>query len=83
MTYNVIAYDHNLNEIPLFAGIDEVALNEFFDAYCEDGKDLFDLNYRWLRDNELPEYNIPYCTSGWLIRYAVVDEVNKLEEESE
>lgn len=75
MTYNVIAYDANLNEIPLFIGIDEVALNEFLNSYCEDGKDLWDLNYRWLRDNELPEYNIPCCISGWLIRYKEAETV--------
>lgn len=72
MKYNVIAQDRNLNEIPLFTGIDEVALNEFLDSYCEDRKGLLDLNYRWLRGNELPEYNIPYRHSGWLIRYKEV-----------
>lgn len=69
MKYNVIAQDANLNGILLFTEIDEVALNEFLNSYCEDRKDLWDLNYRWLRDNELPEYNIPYRLSGWLIRY--------------
>ncbi len=69
MKYNVVAQDANLNEIQLFNGIDEVALNEFLGFYCEDKKDLWDLNYRWLMGNELPEYNIPYRHGGWLIRY--------------
>lgn len=75
MTYNVIAQDANLNEIPLFTRIDEAALNEFLDSYCDKRDYLRDMNYRWLRDYELPEYNVPYRSAGWIIRFKEAETV--------
>lgn len=71
--YNVIAEDANLNRYQIFTGIDETMLNEFLDDYCkkysERDDDPWDKNYRWLKDYELPEYNIPYRSMGWIIRF--------------
>lgn len=69
MKYNVVAQDANLNEIQLFNGIDENALDEFLNDYCTKDVDPWDASYRWLKDCELPEYNIPYRSNGWIIRF--------------
>lgn len=73
--YNVIAQDANNNVIQLFIEIDEVTFNEFLTEYCNtDERDIdpWDKNYRWLKDNELPEYNIPYRATGWIVRFCEV-----------
>lgn len=68
--YNVIAQDANNNRIQIFIGIDEVTFKKFLNEYCHDDKDLYDENYRWLKDHELPAYNIPYRAMGWIIKFA-------------
>lgn len=73
--YNAMAQDANNNLIQIFVEVDEATLNEFLNDYCEmDEKHLdpWDKNYRWLKDYELPEYDIPYRAQGWIIRFCEV-----------
>ena len=73
--FNVFAQDCNLNKIQLFTEVDENTLNEFLNDYCNtDERDIdpWDKNYRWLKDYELPEYNIPYRENGWTVRFCEV-----------
>ena len=73
--YKVYASDANCNVIPIFSEIDEQKLNEFLNDYCNtDERDIdpWDNNYRWLKDYELPEYNLPYRSNGWVIRFEEV-----------
>lgn len=70
--YNAIAQDANNNTIQLFVGIDEVAFNEFLNDYCEPAEKYtapWDKNSRWLKDHDLPEYNVPYRAMGWIVRF--------------
>lgn len=73
--YKVYAMDCNNNSVPIFSEIDELGLNEFLNDYCNtDKKDIdpWDKNYRWLKDYELPEFNIPYRSNGWIVRFEEV-----------
>lgn len=73
--YNAMAQDANNNLVQIFVGADEATLNEFLADYChisEKDIDPFNKNYRWLKDYELPEYNIPYRSMGWIIRFCEV-----------
>lgn len=70
--FNVFAQDCNLNKIQIFSEVDENTLNEFLNDYCNtDERDIdpWDKNYRWLKDYELPEYNIPCRENGWIVRF--------------
>ena len=73
--YKVFAKDCNNNTYPIFSEINATQLDEFLSDYCNtDKKDIdpWDKNYRWLKDYELPEYNIPYRSNGWIIRFEEV-----------
>lgn len=74
MKYNVVAQDANLNEYLVLSGIDEASLDEFVHDYCDDEvADSFGRSYRWLKEVDLPEYDLPHRTLGWIVRFIEVE----------